>query len=281
MKYAAEYFRTAREREAIRRRRLSGATPPWSDDPVFNQWRFCNVNREDDKTTIWFRENVRGKLSSKVKLIRAVLAFRWFNLIPVGERIADLLVGTWDRKLARKRLRGIKPITNGAYMVNTPKGYNKLDGVLECIDLVSPHLPALAWGWTGRTTLERAWQDLKQLPRVGSFVAYEAVTDLRWTPALDRAPDILTWAAAGPGCAKGLGYVLDGNPQQFNYGSPAHQALMLPLMRELLAMSRDPAQWPAEYAPWEMRTCEHWLCEHAKIMNARAGLRLKRRYKPS
>jgi hypothetical protein len=51
---ADQYFATAREREHIRIKRMAGEPYPWSDDPVFRDWRFCNVHREHDKTTEWF-----------------------------------------------------------------------------------------------------------------------------------------------------------------------------------------------------------------------------------
>ena len=56
------YFELAREREQIRRRRLAGNPPPWTADPVLQRWRICNVRREDDRTTMWFREHVRDRL---------------------------------------------------------------------------------------------------------------------------------------------------------------------------------------------------------------------------
>lgn len=100
-------------------------------------------------------------------------------------------------------------------------------------------------------------------------MAYEIVSDVRWTPVLSGARDIASWAAAGPGCARGLGWVAYGDSDRFNYQKDADQARMLPLMRELLAMSRDSANWPPEYEPWEMREVEHWLCETTKYVRMR------------
>jgi hypothetical protein len=36
------------EREAVRLAREIGEPPPWSNDPLFQQYRFCNVNVQDD-----------------------------------------------------------------------------------------------------------------------------------------------------------------------------------------------------------------------------------------
>ena len=47
----AAFFGFCREREAVRTRRAAGLPAPWSEDPIFQQGRFLNVFREDDRTT--------------------------------------------------------------------------------------------------------------------------------------------------------------------------------------------------------------------------------------
>lgn len=283
MKNLESYFSSAIERERIRRSRDAGEPPPWTDDRAFRRWRFCNVRREDDRTTVWFREHVRDLMpartpAERVRAVEAAMIFRWFNRIDIGEQIADLLISGWNRPEARRRLgEWVGPMTNAAYMVNTPPGFKKLDGILECVDGARGYLPAMVARW-GRS-LREAHTDLLMIPRVGSFVAYEIVTDLRWTPVLDKAEDIRTWAAAGPGCAWGLGYLVDDDPKHFKYGSRKDQAEMLDIMRALVTLSRYPRWWPYEDAPWEMREAEMWACEYAKWRKAMAGRRLKRTFK--
>ncbi len=45
------FFDFCIERERIRTRRASGQPGPWSADPIFQQGRFLNVFREDDRGT--------------------------------------------------------------------------------------------------------------------------------------------------------------------------------------------------------------------------------------
>ena len=47
----AAFFDYCRARENIRHLRASGKEPPWSDDPIFQQGRFLNVFREDDRVS--------------------------------------------------------------------------------------------------------------------------------------------------------------------------------------------------------------------------------------
>jgi hypothetical protein len=274
---AVEFFSLARERETIRRKRLAGEPPPWTEDSILRQWRFTNVHREHDKTTIWLREHVREKTSG-LRLVEATLIFRWFNFIATGERLEDLLLDGWNSDEARRRLTGVGKIVTGAYMVRTPFGVTKLEALLALIDKALPMLPAMVERWGD--SLEAAWRDLITISYMGIFTSGEVVIDLRYTPILSRATDINTWTIAGPGAAKGLGYVAHGNPAAYDYSSATHQLEMVDIMCELLELSRDPAYWPAEWDPWELHECEMWACEHAKYQSALEGGRLKRRYTP-
>ena len=275
MKYADHFFETARERYAIMLRRLEGAEKPWTDDPVFRAWRFCNVHREDDKTTKWFNDYVRSKVKG-LRAVEACLIFRWFNRIETGERIISHLLHGWNHDSAYYSLKDVKPLVTGAYMIKTVSGMNKLDGILWSIDDALPKLPSMirAWGHS----LREATEDLSTLNHIGPFMAYEIVSDLRHTDVLNKAGDINRWANAGPGCAHGLGLVIDGQRYKFNRNSAHDQALMNICMHQLLMMSRNPDYWPKQYAPWEMREVEHWACEYDKYCRANSGEQLKRRF---
>jgi hypothetical protein len=37
-----------RERERIRERRAAGEPPPWSEDELFQKYRFCNADVQND-----------------------------------------------------------------------------------------------------------------------------------------------------------------------------------------------------------------------------------------
>ncbi len=280
------FFATARERYRIKLKRDAGERPPWTDDPEFRQWRFTNVHREDDKTTTWLRDNIRHPLSVEYmanpncethrKIIEAVLIFRWFNRIETGRIIKDLLLTKWDTEEARRRLTGISPVVTGAYIIKAGDGVSKLDGILDCIDEALPRLPSFVGSWG--STLEEAWSDLKTLHFMGPFMAYEVVTDLRFTPILDQAKDIMTWGNLGPGAIRGMSWVQHGNPDALT-GSASSQRKMLAQMAELLEMSKDPQYWPSEWPNWEMHEVEMWLCEFSKYMKSKIyGERQKRRY---
>lgn len=290
--HADEFFATARERYRIKLARDAGMPWPWTTNPILQEWRFTNVHREDDRTTVWFRKNLRNPLSQSydvvipttetynrlkalTKIVEATLIFRWFNRIETGEIIKDLILFNWDTNEARRRLEGVSPVVTGAYIIKAGDGVSKLDGILDCIDEALPQLPSMVGKW-GRT-LRGAWEDLKTLHFMGPFMAYEVITDLRHTPVLNQAVDIMTWGNLGPGAIRGIGRVVANDPELFA-NSRSGQKQMLGLMAELLGMSQQEQYWPQEWPKWEMHEVEMWLCEYAKYCNGKEGQRLKRRY---
>lgn len=284
LNYINGYFWTARERYQIKLNREAGKPWPWTEDKQFRQWRFCQVHREDDRTTVWFRNNVRRHLSG-LAAARSTIAFRWFNRVETGELIVDLLVDKWDSEEARRRLQGISPVVTGAYIIKGYDGYSKLDGVLKCIDEAFSRLDPMVSMWQrlyceqNSLTLRTMWNDLTTLNYLGGFMAYEIVSDLRWCAPFDQSLDIMTWANAGPGCARGLSWVVDGQIGRF-WTTARDQKQMLPIMQEILAMSKNQEFWPQEWKPWEMREVEHWSCEFDKYCRARSGESMKRKYTP-
>lgn len=274
MKLAEQFFDDARERYLMMLKRKAGQLAPWSKKPEFNDWHLCNVHREDDRTTRWFAEHIRPYVAGREA--EATIAFRWFNRIETAEIIKDLILDGWPTGAgaeAIKRLHGVKPVVTGAYIVNAERGYTKLGGVVRCIDVAVHRVrEGLLYG---AHTLEETWRRLKTIPLMGPFSSYEVASDLRWM-TLQDAPDIMTWANAGPGCTRGLSRVVHGEVGHF---TQSNQETMLPVMQELLSMSLSNTYWPAEWKHWEMREVEHWLCEFDKLERARQGAPLKRRYK--
>jgi hypothetical protein len=127
--------------------------PKWvTSDPVLREYSFCNIFRELDKTTKWFAENVRDPMSKQrdPRLLLATVAFRMFNRIETGEAIFrdDNLLGdhsafhdfartgktSFLKKAILARLGKRGPFVTGSYIIAGPKGFTKLDGVLEILD---------------------------------------------------------------------------------------------------------------------------------------------------
>lgn len=274
------FFAYARARQDIKAFREAGFPAPWTLDPILKEYRFCNVYREDDKVTRWFRTNIRDPLRDDPSVLFATVVFRWFNRIETAERllnadgISRLGVFTENKPDAvRAVLTGISPITTAAYIIKTPNGMKKLEGLLWCFEQF----------WNSRErflienkdeipqTLEGTHARLMRCPFLGGFMAYEIVTDLRHTHYLENTPDIMTWANAGPGAVRGLNRIFG---REVDKGLPQPQACIE--MRALLELAPSYG-----WHDWELREVEHTLCEMDKYERARTSQgRPKQRFSP-
>jgi len=281
----AEFFEFSRTRHQIYLDRAAGKPAPWTSDPILSSFRFTNIYRELDRTTIWYRENIRepmcavGARCTLEDILLATIAFRWFNRIETGEillgHMPDGSVHTnlfldWSSEFARNRLKDRSPVVTAAYIIKTPDGKNKLDGVLWCIDQCAADIGRLRTEMQNnlKPTLEHAWKVLCAMPYMGPFMAYEVITDLRFTPILERSPDINSWANPGPGARRGLSR-LQGEDKDFHRSTKS--AKLQELMQEILWKSRLSENWPKDWPRWEMREVEHTLCEFDKYERARTG----------
>ena len=281
----AGYFAFARERYQIFLRRQAGAPGPWTDDPVLQQYRFCNVRREDDRTTAWFRENIRDPhRDSAYQSLLNTIVFRWFNRIETAEVLLDEgLFEEWSPFLAKRVLEGVRPVVTGAYVIKTPTGLNKLDGVLWCIERLQPHLydKAVYWSANRDKSLQQACDELMEFPYLGGFMAHQLVADLKYTCLLDTAPDRLTWAFPGPGTTRGIGRTFYGDPDWFSRGKAADRARMLEDLRHTQRCSERPEYWPAEWPRLEMSDISNVFCEYDKYLRVKVdGQRMKQRFTP-
>jgi len=73
------FFDFCREREAIHLRRESGAPPPWSEDPIFQQGRFLNIFREDDRGSRALFRFIDPPPPDLADLVHALFFARWCN----------------------------------------------------------------------------------------------------------------------------------------------------------------------------------------------------------
>lgn len=191
-----------REREAIRTKRVAGAEPPWTDDPILRTYRFCNVRRMDDAVSVWLLKNWYEPFYDHPNMLLAATIARSFNL-PASLAVIGF-PAEYDpeailARLTAYRATGAK-LYNGAYMVRGDGRYPDkarmiLDGIVTPLLADPPRIDG--------KTMEAAVAAL--VPRWGfsTFTAGQVVADLRWAK---NAPwrDRLAWASIGPGSRRGM-----------------------------------------------------------------------------
>lgn len=125
-----KFLNFVRKRENIRiLREEKGVPEPWTDDPILQKYRFCNIRREDDKVTRWIRKNLPMQhYESPLDFLIKMAVARRLNLIRSLQDIKyELnLDRGWNAKmfnvcnvLMDRKSKGFK-IINSAYMVVPP-----------------------------------------------------------------------------------------------------------------------------------------------------------------
>lgn len=281
MKLNSEFWNFARERYRILLRRNSGHPWPWTENKVLQSYKFTNVFREDDRVTRTIRTEVRDMINDPCRLVESLLACRLINRNENIRRIAPVLrEDGWNFTRIKKRLEGVKPLIGSAYMIVTPAGFNKLDGINEIIKPVKEKLLDYVGSIKPNSTpMQDVWGWFTQFPFIGPFIAYEVVLDIRRTPLLGNPPDRNVWAAVGPGSARGAGWVLEGRPI-FNYTNKTTHSSVILVMQALLLESIICSKfWPAEFPGLEMEDVENLLCEFDKYCRTiYDGKRPKQKY---
>jgi hypothetical protein len=210
----------ATEREKIRQRRaLNQPRETWTDDPIMRAYRFCNVSREDDRTTIWIKENVRDTYDQdgdEKQLFLAMAVCRFFNLpeslgLLVNEGI--LVPGKeLDLHALHDCLQDYKDddkkhrVFASAYMVGAPDNHRTYrfgtEKIAYVCGVLSDATPPEARTREGYVT------ELNKQFGFANFMSGQIAADMAYTFILKDAPDHMTWAPRGPGAVRGMNRAL-------------------------------------------------------------------------
>jgi len=209
-------FYWVREREEIRKRKVMGLDQvSWTVDPILSTWRFCNVRREDDRVTVWVRENIRERYADHPHLWFMLCIARQINW---PETLAALIdANAWPNRdtfeprmmtaILNQRKAKDEKVYTGAYMISAPstKGADKQAYIAEqVIGGLWSRRVIFEKHFAGQQTLQRTHELIMRTNGWGQFMAYQAVVDMRFTRLLEQAGDLEGWAAAGPGTLRGL-----------------------------------------------------------------------------
>ena len=202
-------FYWIKERDQIRQKKEAGLPKPWSTDPIFQHYKFCNVRREDDRVTIWIKNHWRDPCRGHPNMWFAMVVARLFNwpdtLDLIGFPLGDYpgYKEIWRKWLKEKRDNFKAKIFTGAYLVSTNGvSMDKIDYIL---DRVLTPIWERGFAPSYGDTLESYWNHLIQFDGLGSFMAGQVIADLKYIdPVLEKASDWWTWAPLGPGSKRGL-----------------------------------------------------------------------------
>jgi hypothetical protein len=244
---------------------------PWSTDPVFQTTYFTNVHRENDKVTQWIRAFHYPHRRSSQLTYNTILA-RFLNWPDTLEELG--FIEQHDPEYLLKVLEGRakrkEKVWSGAYVITThglpmSKARYLAENVMGGVAVRT--LP----NWH---SLSAAHSFLQQLEGLGSFLAAQVVADLKNTDdhPLQKAYDWWTWAAPGPGSARGMSWFFHDDPK-YIYTQPEIFAEGMKKIRQYVdaTVKKVPA-----FCNQDLQNC---LCEFDKYMRVKNGTgRSKRKY---
>ncbi len=207
------YWQFASERQAIFFRRFRGEPSPWSNDPIFQTYKFTNAYRASDRTSQFLIRDVIYKGASEPnEICFRVLLFKLFNRIETWELLRqhihpisyrDYSFSLYDKVLNRALERG-QPIYSAAYIM--PSGgasspYSRKHQMhLHLIEqMMRDELPERI---AEAPSMGKAFELLRAYPTIGDFLAYQYVTDLNYSPLTTFSET--EFVVAGPGARDGI-----------------------------------------------------------------------------
>lgn len=277
-----------KERESVRKKKEAGLPPPWSGDPIFQTYRFCNIRRRDDRVSRWLIQNVLTETNLVVDTRQFIMfaAFcRWCNWPPVIAEIIKreifpspkikwkTIVQIMDEFKANKQ-----KTWTGAYMINAKgcvKGGSKAQFIVEQVieQGMGKSLPLIEMALKMHSRRE-VWCALQNINCFGSFMSGQCVDDLAWTSLLSKATDTNTWCPQGPGSIRGFNRVL-GLPLKTRH-SEEEWCANLQAWREQMIKTLG-----QEYEDVDLMSQQNICCEFDKYERTRLGEgRPRSKYRP-
>ncbi len=264
------------ERYRIYERRKIERPFPWTQDPILQKYRFCNVFREHDLQTRlihggWLKPALKRGISDERRqhlwfaAVVARLVNWWPSLLPMGYPV-PWRPEVFKRVLLERKEAGEKVFT-GAYMV-------RADAVVDGAKSTYLADYVLTPMWEARDYLRPAPGDtlgtfharLITMRDMGSFMAGQVVADAKHFDAeLKLATDWWEWATPGPGSLRGLNRVI-GRPHDTPWPEGSWQREFDNLLRIL-----RPTLYVRNIPKIDAQNVQNCLCEFDKYERVRLG----------
>ena len=246
------FFDFCKERENIRISRENGEDFPWSKDEIFQNGRFLNVFREDDrvsKSIIKFAGNLNEDPS---KLINAVFFARWCN---TQENLDTLTPDDLNNpENLKNKLESIDPWCNEtAYPVEPVtwggKQYSRMDAATKLFYEVQDSLLNILES-SNKSVINATNNINKEFHMQNDFPIFMAVIDIAWF-----RPDIIPIESEVP---TGIGAVAYLDRLQNHLGLSSHQEVG----KKMIELQKT--YWPEAKRGFNPIDIEYLACECRK-----------------
>jgi hypothetical protein len=209
------YWRFAFERQRSFERRVAGEPWPWTDDPILQEYKFCNVFRAADRVSQYMIRDVcyHAEPCSPEDRIFQIVAFRTFSKIETWRGVHDFLgryptlgdlsdgrFGATLEHVKRKNGR----LYTGAFILCATDAYGQVLKHLNHVELFR-HMflhDALGERLLAAKSLREIYDLLHAYPLMGDFMSYQTATDLNYSNLVNFSENEFT--QAGPGALRGI-----------------------------------------------------------------------------
>lgn len=214
------YWYFASERQQIFEKRLAGKPAPWTDDPILQKYKFCNVFRATDRVSQYMiREVCYGTddCSPEDRLFQ-IVAFRLFSKIETWQSVRNFLGSSPTiRHLVdgsfTKALEHASEINGGlytnAFILCATNAYGQPRKYLNHVELLRDMFVNHQLGaqLLAAKSLREIYALLHAFPLMGDFMSYQTAIDLNYSALINFSENSFT--QPGPGALRGIEKVFE------------------------------------------------------------------------
>ena len=207
------YWYFAAERQNIFYKKLASQKPPYTNDLILNQYKFCNVYRASDRVSQYLIRDViyNGNYSKSDNLFRIFL-FRLLNKIEtwqlLEQKLGQIDLNKFSIQRYAKAIDELKTEGNVIYgnafilCANKIFGYDqKHRNHLALLKMVFEDKGKLTKLLQAKS-LQELFIILRSFPLIGDFMAYQLAIDFNYSEVFDFDENDFT--IAGPGAKRGI-----------------------------------------------------------------------------
>lgn len=250
---------------------------PWTNNPVLLNYKFTNVRREHDKTTIFLLDMLKEhKDDSFYNKVMNIVLYRLFNKIETSQLMGWVDFEHYDDDALKAKLASAAPgfvyFTNAFYTTGMRQGFKRYYPDEEFQPIIIPR----AVHYLSNDVYEDICaaehpQDvinaLKLFNGIGDFLSYQMFVDLTW---LDEFPwSENEFVVSGPGCVAGLSELFSDR------GGLSYDELLF-WLRDNCPITREQCMelmidLPEEDRYMNLMSLENCMCELSKYIRAVEG----------
>ena len=201
-------------------KRAAGEPGPWTDDPILQEDKFCNVFRAADRVSQYMIRNVcyhTEDCSPEDRLFQ-IVALRTFSKIETWESVSnflghyptlkDLADSSFTSALEHAKVQN-GSIYTGAFILCATDAYGQRLKHLNHVELFR-HMflqDRLGERLLAAESLRQVYDLLHQYPLMGDFMSYQTAIDLNYSDLINFSENEFT--QPGPGALRGIKKVFE------------------------------------------------------------------------